>query len=285
MLTGSTTSTISINGNYGAGTTASSTSSSGSDDSGSVDKGSTSSKDNYGGGTTASSSSDAGLGPGSKTSTSISSAASPSSGPGTGSDNPGSGGQGPGSSKGSGGSGSGESSSSGNGGYSSDSDTYPTAPVIILGQSTIIADTATNFVIGGQTLTPGGTVTIAGSGNAAPTTIYLPSGANEAVVNGVTQVINTAVLTIDSQTYTYSVISSAGFVIGSQTLMSGGVITVAGETLSLLPGGLVLIASGTNSITETLTGYAFSITSSSIGQAGQALGASPTSIQVRLFPC
>ena len=56
-----------------------------------------------------------------------------------------------------------------------------------------------------------------------------------------------------TQTFSYSVVTASGVVIGSQTLTPGGVITVGRETLSLLPGvSGVVILSGSSTTTESI---------------------------------
>jgi hypothetical protein len=60
-------------------------------------------------------------------------------------------------------------------------------------------------------------------------------------------------LSFGTQTFSYSVVTSSGVVIESQTLTHGGVIIVGGETLSLLPGGSgVVIVSGSSTTTESV---------------------------------
>jgi hypothetical protein len=60
-------------------------------------------------------------------------------------------------------------------------------------------------------------------------------------------------LSFGTQTFSYSVVTSSGVAIGSQTLTLGGVITVGGETFSLLPGGSeIFIASGTSTTTKSI---------------------------------
>jgi hypothetical protein len=145
-------------------------------------------------------------------------------------------------------------SKTGSGGSDDSSISY----VITVGSSTVTADDSTKFSFGSQTLTAGGTITLKGNDGASDTTIYLQPSATGVVVNGATEAFEAVVtnapptpLIFGSETFSYSVIASADLVIGGQTLTAGGVITTAGETLSLLPGGSqVVIASGDSTTTE-----------------------------------
>jgi hypothetical protein len=126
------------------------------------------------------------------------------------------------------------------------------AAIFTVGGTTITANSASNFVIGSATLTPGGTIAVSG------TTYALPSSGGAVIVNGATQTLitptptaTTPILVVGSITYTAN--SGGGFVIGSQTLTSGGVVTASGVVLSLATGGstLVQISAGTTK-TESL---------------------------------
>ncbi|KAF2263391.1 hypothetical protein CC78DRAFT_432715, partial [Lojkania enalia] len=94
---------------------------------------------------------------------------------------------------------------------------------------------STGFVIApGQTLTPGGVLTVDG------TTFSLPadSSGSTIVVNGVTSTLQAQgnpVLTLDSQSVTATVIDgTTQFILApGQTLTPGGIITVDGTTFSL----------------------------------------------------
>jgi hypothetical protein len=130
--------------------------------------------------------------------------------------------------------------------------------VITVGSSTVTADDSTKFSFGSQTLKAGGTITLKGDYGASDTTIYLPPSATGVVVNGATETFEAVVtnasqtpLIVGPETVSYSVLSSVDLVIGDQTLTAGGVITWAGETLSILPGrSQVVIASGGSTKTE-----------------------------------
>ncbi|KAG9690297.1 hypothetical protein KCU95_g9066, partial [Aureobasidium melanogenum] len=126
-----------------------------------------------------------------------------------------------------------------------------TAPAAALsfGGHTYAAQTGSFYVIGRETLTPGGVVTLTGG-----TTISLASSGSYVVINGVTSNIPyaagatpTSVLTVGGKTYTAS---SGSYVIDGQTLTSGGVVTLSdGTTLSL--GASVLVINGQTSTLPT----------------------------------
>ena len=109
---------------------------------------------------------------------------------------------------------------------------YSTPPIVLpIGSSSIAANSEGNFVIGSQTLIPGGSpVTALGK------SIYLPPSGSAAVIDGNTVALDQAppVLTFGTQTFEQE--KAGGFIIGSQTLIVGGApITVAGTPVSLPP--------------------------------------------------
>jgi hypothetical protein len=128
-----------------------------------------------------------------------------------------------------------------------------TPPPIIIGTSTINPNSASQYIIGTQTLSPGGPA-ITTSGN-----IYslapLASGGS-LVINGVTQLPSTPIITgaplpattgaalvIGGSTITAN--SASQFVVGSQTLAPGGsALTVNGTTFSLPATGSVVVVNG-----------------------------------------
>ncbi|KAL5374014.1 hypothetical protein DPSP01_012248 [Paraphaeosphaeria sporulosa] len=138
----------------------------------------------------------------------------------------------------------------------------PSATLLTIGGNTYTAlpSAGPAFVIAGQTLTPGGTITVAGI------TISLAPGASALVVNGVTTLLspgsranpeavitNPPLLTIGTHTYTARPGSGTEFVIGGQTLTPGGVVIVDGTTISLSPGATQLVyGSDGKSTTEAL---------------------------------
>ncbi|KAJ4350500.1 uncharacterized protein N0V89_009121, partial [Didymosphaeria variabile] len=112
------------------------------------------------------------------------------------------------------------------------------------------------FLIDGQTLTPGGLITVSG------TTISLSPGATAIVVNGVTTLLtpqaqptltHPPLLTVGSHTYTALPGAGTAFVIDGQTLTPGGTIVVNGTTIVLSPGATQLVyGSAGKSTTEAL---------------------------------
>jgi hypothetical protein len=131
----------------------------------------------------------------------------------------------------------------------------PPIPLIVGSETlsySVIA--SADLVIGGQTLTAGGVITAA-----SETLSLLPGGSQVVIASGDStttenyQAGATTGLSFGTQTFSYSLVTSSGVIIGSQTLTPGGVITVGGETLSLLPGGSgVVIASGSSTTTESI---------------------------------
>jgi len=119
--------------------------------------------------------------------------------------------------------------------------TPPTAPALTLAGSPYTVISGSQYVIGSQTLTPGGIITVSG------TPISLGPSASVAVVGISTQQLAappvtkpiTPVLTFAGSTYTAD--STSEFVIASQTLSPGGAITVSGTPISLGPGASVAI--------------------------------------------
>ena len=124
-------------------------------------------------------------------------------------------------------------------------------PVLQVGSQAYTAlGLSPTFVVGDQTLTPNGAITVSG------TTIRLPSGGSYAIVGSDTQLIAPAATTLaphasftfDGQIYAASG-PSPTFVIDSQTLTPNGEITVSGITVHLAPGASYAVV---GSVTETL---------------------------------
>jgi hypothetical protein len=115
-------------------------------------------------------------------------------------------------------------------------------PTLVVGGTTITADSKTEFDVDGATLTPGGRVVVHG------TTVSLASGLTVVVVNGQTHAASQAVitpapvLTIGGTTVAPS--NGPTYVIGTQSLTPGGVITVQGTTISLGAGGSSIVVNG-----------------------------------------
>lgn len=123
----------------------------------------------------------------------------------------------------------------------------PPRPSITLGSSVIVANSAGQFVVSGQTLTPGGpAISVAGS------TMSLAPSASEIVIGSST--ISLAkpspalpplpFITFGSSTITAN--SHTDFVIGSQTVSPGKpAITVSGTTVSLAPSASIIFINNT----------------------------------------
>ena len=88
-------------------------------------------------------------------------------------------------------------------------------PTIVVNGQVITANSASQFVVGGQTLTPGApAVTIHGTPVSVPA--HVPP-----------------FITVGSQAYPYAVDAAGDIVIGSQTIVPGGApVTLSGETIS-----------------------------------------------------
>ncbi|KAK6001441.1 hypothetical protein QM012_002772 [Aureobasidium pullulans] len=145
------------------------------------------------------------------------------------------------------------------------------APVLDFGGEIYTAQADSAFVIGGQTLTRGGALTISG------TKISYASEGTAVVINGVTQALtpasstSTPVLTVGGQIYTARV--GSNFVIDGATLIPGGQVTVDGTTISLAEGGTAAVVNG---ITRTLTqGTAASRAVLTIGGRTYTAGSGP----------
>lgn len=125
-------------------------------------------------------------------------------------------------------------------------------PVLSVAGSTYTANSASNFIIAGQTLTPGGQI------NVGSTPISLHPSANVAVVGGNTQLLTTpapspnpAVINFAGSTYTANAASQ--FVVAGQTLTPGGQVTVAGTPISLNPSADVAVVGGSTQFLATTT--------------------------------
>jgi len=114
--------------------------------------------------------------------------------------------------------------------------------------STYTVGSSSGLVIQGQTLTPGGTITVQG------TPVNYRSGGNEVIIGTSTQRIATtvpqtaqdSVMTFAGSTYTEQ---SSAFMIDGQTLSKGGAITVSGTPISLAAAGTdVAVGSSTEAV-------------------------------------
>lgn len=130
-----------------------------------------------------------------------------------------------------------------------------TAPSFTIGGSTIVGNSGNTFVVGGQTVTPGSPA-ITVNGPNGQTTISVAQGGSSVVINGNTQAITPlstpAPLTLGGSTF--SAVGGSTFVVGSQTLTPGGVITFTdaqghATTVSLGPSASFAVING---VTTTL---------------------------------
>ena len=122
-----------------------------------------------------------------------------------------------------------------------------TVPVILIGSSTFTQNSASAFIIGSQTLSPGSAVTISGQ------VISLSPTGNAVIVNGATATRNPTTFSTEIQAPVTSLV-----VVG-QTLTAGGRVTVGGDVLSLAGGaitviGTVTVGGGEATATATPTG-------------------------------
>ena len=111
-------------------------------------------------------------------------------------------------------------------------------PAFTFAGSTYTANVASTFTIQGQTLSPGGVITVSN------TPISLATDASFAVVAGSMQSIaplapapTTEPPTFTFNGSTYTAIAGSTFVIAGQTLTEGGVVTVAGTPILYASGG------------------------------------------------
>ncbi|KAL6713850.1 hypothetical protein ACLMJK_008344 [Lecanora helva] len=127
-------------------------------------------------------------------------------------------------------------------------------PVLSFGDATYPAISSSAFFIAGQSLTPGGSITISG------TPLAYPIDANVVVVGTSTQPLSLAsittfpslILTFGGNVYTAD--SDLEFDIGSQTLTRGGIITISGTPISFASGGGdVVVGSTTETLVRTNT--------------------------------
>lgn len=167
-------------------------------------------------------------------------------------------------------------------------------PVLPLNSEEVTATVAhgtTAFVFGpGQTLTPGGVITVSG------TTISLPASASGSVVviNGVTSTLgpgsnfgfitSAPPIVVDGRTLTATVRDgTTEYVLNSATtLLPGGQVIIDGTTYSLAPGGTAVVINGKTSLLSPASNSASATTSergagdfiaSGIGESSRSRGA------------
>lgn len=142
------------------------------------------------------------------------------------------------------------------------------APVLTIGSNTVTANSEGQFVVGTQTLNPGGpAITVSG------TTYSLGPSGTVLVVNGVSSTLANSpavtaapALTIDGKTYAATVKDgTTEYVLGAgTTLKPGDAITISGTTYSLDPKGTALVVNGqTSSIPRVPASNSASTTRSS----------------------
>ena len=114
-------------------------------------------------------------------------------------------------------------------------------PLITFSSQTIAPDSAGAYQVSGQSLTPGGAITVSG------TPISLAPSATALIINSITTPLDSALvsapalppLTLGSHTFFAD--SSRGYQIMGHTLTPGGAITVSGIPISLAPSATALI--------------------------------------------
>ena len=139
----------------------------------------------------------------------------------------------------------------------------PAPAALKFGGQTYTANSANQIVVAGQTLSPGGAITVSG------TPISEAAGGAFAVVGGSTQSLITpapsqgpALLTFGGSTYTAN--AASHFVVGGQTLTPGGQITVSGTVLSEGASGSGVVVVGGSSTQSLGYGGAGAITSAAV---------------------
>lgn len=126
-------------------------------------------------------------------------------------------------------------------------------PSITFGGSTITANSQSQLVIAGQTLSPGSAITVSG------TAISLAPGASGVVIGGSTFSLSPPAtakplpsITFGGSTITENSLSQ--FVVAGQTLSPGSAITVSGTVISLAPGASSIVVGGSTAVIATPTG-------------------------------
>ena len=118
-------------------------------------------------------------------------------------------------------------------------------PVLTVHGSTYQADQASHFVIDGQTITPGGAITVYG------TPIAIDTDASIAVIGSSTQSLSNTVVTpkplLTFARTIYTADDTTNFLIAGETLTRGGILKVDGTQLSLDQAGTgVVIGTSTS---------------------------------------
>ena len=152
-----------------------------------------------------------------------------------------------------------------------------TPPILTVGGHTYTAlPGSDDFVIDGQTLSPGSQIVVSG------TTISLSPNERYLVVNGVTQTLSSpdasptgfGVITFEGHAYTAN--AGGTFVIDGHTLTAGGVVTVDGVVISLAANKMIAVVGG---ITETLVHETVTTGSGGAGASASVPTASATNVK------
>ncbi|EME46658.1 hypothetical protein DOTSEDRAFT_70615 [Dothistroma septosporum NZE10] len=115
-------------------------------------------------------------------------------------------------------------------------------PLVTIGEVIFTANAATQYNIGGSTLTPGGRIVVSG------TTINLAADAAQVIVNSQTRNLSPPIitpapfLTFDGTVYKAN--QGSTYNVGGQFLTPGGAILVSGSSISLSPGGADVLING-----------------------------------------
>ena len=119
--------------------------------------------------------------------------------------------------------------------------TLAAKPVFTFGGSTYTADSSSEFIINGQTLTKGGTVVVQGtqiSYNTGGTAVLIGTSTQNLFFASITPAPQ-PILTFDGSTYTAN--PSSNFVIDGQTLIKGGAIAIDGTRISYNEAGTAAV--------------------------------------------
>lgn len=116
-------------------------------------------------------------------------------------------------------------------------------PLLTVGSKTFTANAATQFSLApGATLTPGGQVFVAGS------TISLARGATAVIINGNTHSLDSPAITpaplLSIGRTVYQANAGSTYDVKGHMLQPGGVVTVDGTTISMLPGASAVVING-----------------------------------------
>lgn len=123
------------------------------------------------------------------------------------------------------------------------------APVLTLGDTAYTATLSSAFVIAGQTLTLGGSITVSGTRVAYPTTgnVMVVGESTQALASATITPPSTPAMTFAGNTYTLD--SASAFDIDGQTLTKGGAINLSGVALSYPnTGGDVIVGTSTEAL-------------------------------------